>query len=99
MSTKPTPDPLLSTKVIHRFFLPTRIDNLAIRSNGTILVTLLTTPELYLVDPKRPSTATLVTSFLEVTELTGIIEVQPDIFYIAGGNFNITTFANQAGSY
>ncbi|KAH6723665.1 hypothetical protein DL95DRAFT_447912 [Leptodontidium sp. 2 PMI_412] len=99
MSTISSLDPLLSTTLIHQFPLPTWIENLAIRSNGTILATLLTTPELYLIDPKAPPSATLVANFPEVSGLTGIIEVQPDIFYIAGGNFNLATFANEAGSY
>ncbi|KAG4432311.1 hypothetical protein IFR05_012218 [Cadophora sp. M221] len=99
MSTSSTLDPLLPSKLIHQFPLPTWIENLAIRANGTILVTLLTTPGLYLVDPKTPSSATLVANFPEVTGLTGIIEVQPEIFYIAGGNFDLTNFANEAGSY
>ncbi|PVH74617.1 hypothetical protein DL98DRAFT_467684 [Cadophora sp. DSE1049] len=89
----------LPTTTIYQFSLPTWIENLAIRSNGNILVTLLTTPELYLIDPKNPTNSILIAKFSEILGLTGIIEVQPDIFYIAGGNFNLSTFANESGSY
>ncbi|KAK0123748.1 hypothetical protein ONS95_008755 [Cadophora gregata] len=86
-------NPLLPTKTIHQFPLPTWIENLAIRSNGTMLVTLLTTPELYLIDPQKPSpsNATLIAKLPDVLGLTGIIEVQPDIFHIAGGNFSLSS--------
>jgi hypothetical protein len=31
--------------------------------------------------------------------MAGIIEVEHDKFYVAGGNFDLSTFANQTGSY
>jgi hypothetical protein len=30
--------------------------------------------------------------------MAGIIEVEHDKFYVAGGNFDLSTFVNQAGS-
>jgi hypothetical protein len=83
---------------VYQFPKPTWIENLAVRSNGQLLVTLLTTPELYLIDPAT-STPTLIHKFPGVLGLTGIIEVEPDVFYVAGGNFNLSTFNNEAGSY
>ena len=93
-------NPPLTTKLIHQFPLPTWIENLAIRSNGQLLVTLLTTPDLYLIDPTTsPATATLVHKFPDVLALTGIIELGADIFYICTGNFNVSSYQNEAGSY
>lgn len=91
-------NPPLPSRVVYQFPKPTWIENIAVRSNGQLLVTLLTTPELYLVDPKT-SDAKLVYKFEEISSLTGIIEIQDDVFYVAGGNFNLQTFANEAGSY
>ncbi|KAG4414544.1 hypothetical protein IFR04_012292 [Cadophora malorum] len=45
----------------------------------------------------QPGSATLVAKFPEVLGLTGIIEVQPGIFYVTGGQPR--DFADEAGSY
>lgn len=92
-------DPELPSKVLHQFPLPTWIENLAVRSNGELLLTILTSPELYLVNPSDPKEAVLVNKFDEVLALNGIIEVKEDVFYVAGGNYNAATFSNEAGSY
>jgi hypothetical protein len=92
--------PLLPTKLIHQFPLPTWVENLAIRSNGQILVTLLTTPELYLLDPTTtPPTSTFIHKFPSALALTGIIELGQDIFYICAGSFNVSAYKNEPGSY
>lgn len=100
MTQQQTLSPLLPTKIIHQFPLPTWIENLAIRSNGQILATLLTTPEIYLLDPaKAPPTCSLVYQFPSVLALTGIIELGHDIFYVCAGNFNVAAYKNEPGSY
>jgi hypothetical protein len=99
MATPLTLEPALPTKLVHQFPLPTWIENLAVRQNGQILVTILTSPELYLIDPSNPSQAILVHKFPDVSSVTGIIEVEPDIFYVAVGNFNLQTVSSEAGSY
>jgi sugar lactone lactonase YvrE len=88
----------LPSKVIYQFPFPTWIENIAVRSNGQLLVTLLTTPELYLIDPET-SEARLVSKFDSVLALTGIIEIEEDVFYIAGGNYNSSNLSNEVGSY
>jgi hypothetical protein len=92
-------DPQLPSKVLYQFPVPTWIENLAVRSNGDLLLTLLTTPELYLLSPSDPKDAVLVHKFDEVSVLTGIIEVKEDVFYVAGGNFSLSTFSTEEGSY
>jgi len=91
-------DPELPTKVLYQFPLPTWIENLAVRSNGELLLTILTSPELYLLNHSDPKEALLVHKFTEVLGLTGIIEVKEDVFYVAGSNFNLATSSNKAGS-
>jgi len=90
----------LTVNVIHQFPKPTWVENLAIRSDSSndILCTLFTTPDLYLVDPSTGS-ATLLHSFPSVLGLTGIAQIGHDIFYVAGGNFSLTTLVNTPGSY
>jgi len=92
-------DPLLASHVVHQFPLPTWIENLAVRSNGQILLTMITKPELYLVDPTKPEEAVLVHTFSEVGMLSGIVEVEDDVFCVAGGNYSLQTFQSEHGSY
>jgi sugar lactone lactonase YvrE len=92
-------DPELPSKVLYQFPIPTWIENIAVRSNGELLVTLLTSPELYLVSPSDPKEAVLVHKFDEVLAVTGIIEVKEDVFYVGGGNYSLSAFSNEQGSY
>jgi hypothetical protein len=98
MAQPQTLDPLLTTHTVHQFPLPTWIENLAVRSNGQILLTILTKPELYLLDPSNPEKVTLVHTFSEVGILSGIVEVEDDVFYVAGGNYSLDTFKAEHGS-
>ncbi|KAN0098155.1 hypothetical protein V8E51_013818 [Hyaloscypha variabilis] len=91
-------DPELPSKVLHQFPIPTWIENLAVRSNGDLLVTLLTTPELYLLKPSDPKPV-LVHKFDEVLASTGIIELKEDVFYVGGGNFSIQPWNTGADTY
>ena len=86
---------------IHNFTPGTWVENLAVRANGQILATLLTTPEVYQVDP-NPSAAhplTLVHTFPDYLGCVGITELGNDIFYVVTGNFSISTAASTPGSY
>ncbi|KAK8094816.1 hypothetical protein PG997_001501 [Apiospora hydei] len=73
--------------------LGTWIENVAARSNGDLLFTLLQpTPQLYTltaVQSNNPQ-ATLLYTFPDMTGLLGITEVAPDIFVVAGGKFHGT---------
>ena len=92
-------DPLLPSHVVYQFPMPSWIENLAIRSNGQILVSFSSAPEVFLVDPADSSKTVLIHKFPAVTGMAGIIEVEHDKFYVAGGNFDLSTFVNQTGSY
>jgi hypothetical protein len=89
----------LPIRTLHQFPKPTWIENLAIRPNGQLLLTILTSPDLYLLDPSQPSQPILIHSFSGYLALLGITEVENDVFYIGAGNFNLSTFDPGAGSY
>ena len=86
---------------IHNFTPGTWVENLAVRANGQILATLLTTPQVYQVDP-NPSAAqplTLVHTFPNYLGCVGITELGDDIFYVITGNFSISAAESTPGSY
>ncbi|KAL7809502.1 Quino protein amine dehydrogenase beta chain-like protein [Trichoderma gracile] len=78
-------------RLIYQFANGTMIENIAIRSNGNLLVTLTDKPELYEVNPFIPKTAKLVHRFPGYLGLLGITEVSPDVFTLNAGNFSLTT--------
>ncbi|MCJ1359841.1 MAG: hypothetical protein MMC33_009844 [Icmadophila ericetorum] len=90
---------LCPVRQVYEFALNTWLENLAVRSNGDILVTeLLPAPNLYLIDPFSPKKSpTLVHTFPNALGLLGITEVTPDVFAIISGNFTFT--ASIPGSY
>lgn len=62
------------------------IENSILRSNGDILFTTLTNPNLYTLDPSAAEPeAQIVDVFPGVTALTGIAEVGDDVFAVVGG--------------
>ncbi|KAH8800171.1 quino protein amine dehydrogenase beta chain-like protein [Xylogone sp. PMI_703] len=85
--------------ILHQWTDPTFIENLAVRSNGEILLNFLTTPELWLLSPTRPEEPVLLYTFPKVLGLVGITELQPDIFYVVAGNFSVATGDFGVGSY
>lgn len=89
----------LPIRTLYQFPKPSWIENLAIRSNGQLLLTCLSSPELYLLDPSKPSEPVVVHSFTGYLGLLGITEVEDDVFYVGVGNFSISTFDPGAGSH
>jgi hypothetical protein len=88
--------------VIHQFPDPTWVENMAVRKTSQLLVTIVTHPELYLIDPLTSSldptsnkTATLIHSFTtSFTSVLGITETQPDQFYVIVGNLSLAKPVN-----
>jgi hypothetical protein len=94
------PPGTLPVHLIHEFPLQTWIENLAVRStNGHVLTTILSAPEIYSINPFVPTPPTLIHSFSSATGVLGIAELLPDIFYVALGNYTITTDVSVAGSF
>ncbi|KAJ6445309.1 quinoprotein amine dehydrogenase beta chain-like protein [Purpureocillium lavendulum] len=80
----------VETRVVYQFPNSTWAENLAVRTNGNILVNILSEPAIYEVNPyKKPPTATLVHRFDEYSSLFGIAEVAADVFAVAMGNFSL----------
>lgn len=65
-------------------------ENIALRSNGDILVTSLTTPSVLYVDPQSPNSTTLLPEVSDATGISGITQVTHDVFAIIAGVWNIT---------
>lgn len=81
----------ISSRTIYQFpKIPTWIENIRPRQNGQLLVTLLTSPDIYLIEtsPTTNPTAALLHSFPKLA-LLGITEVKQDIFYVAAGNYSL----------
>lgn len=92
--------PPLPVKIIHEFPAGTNVENLAVRQNGKVLVTLDTSPEIYQIDPSQAEAPKLVSnSFGPVVGLLGIVETCPDVFYVAAGNSSFTTLRGTLGSW
>ncbi|CZR55883.1 uncharacterized protein PAC_05771 [Phialocephala subalpina] len=80
-----------STHLLHQFPLGTWIENIAVRSNGQLLVTLLFTPQLYLIDPFTSTPPVLLHNFTSSLGLIGIAETKPDNFIVTSMNYSSTT--------
>lgn len=74
------------------------VDNLALRSDGSILLTRLDTPEVWSVDATSGN-ATLVHSFANATSCFGISEIDDDVFAVVVGNFSTKTYQPTPGSF
>ena len=77
----------------------TWVENAAVRSNGQLLVTLLSSPDVYQVDPFRAQPPKLVQTIPGVTGLLGIAEVEPDVFAVVAGNLSLATVVSTPGAH
>ncbi|MCJ1268916.1 hypothetical protein MMC22_008804 [Lobaria immixta] len=94
----PHPLPLPAT-VIHQFPAGTWLENLAVRRNGRILTTALSSPEVFQVDDRGIDPVKVVHTFANATSCTGITKLGRDVFYIIAGNFSLSTFSAVPGSW
>lgn len=81
----------LDPHVLYQFSNGTTVENIAVRSNGNLLVTLTDRPELYEINPFSPQDTKLVHHFSGYLTLLGITEVTPDVFTINVGNYSAET--------
>ncbi|KAK7635276.1 hypothetical protein IWX48DRAFT_126107 [Phyllosticta citricarpa] len=92
----------VSTKVqtIHHFEDNTWAENLAIRQDGTLLVSLLSKPQLYSIDPTvYPYNVQLVHEFDGCASVLGIAEYRKDVFAVVRGNFSMEVTEWVPGSF
>ena len=76
------------------------IENIAIRPNGKLLLTTITEPVLYTLDPSASNPiATVVHHFDGYSGLAGITEVSPDLFAVVVGNYSVAEFRGIQGSF
>ncbi|GME39105.1 Six-bladed beta-propeller -like protein [Neofusicoccum parvum] len=70
---------------VHAFANDTVVENIAVRANGHLLVSLLFEGELRQVDPAAPNATTpeLVHFFNGSTMINGIAEISPDVFAVS----------------
>ncbi|KAJ3805183.1 hypothetical protein EV368DRAFT_75868 [Lentinula lateritia] len=88
-----------SVQTVYTFPNGTVMENLAVRSNGQILVSIITAPHLYLLDPQVNSSVTLVHSFHGYECVFGIAELEKDQFYVLTGNASAETLTTVTGSW
>ncbi len=81
----------LPIRTLYQFPQGTWIENIAVRPNGQLLLTLVNTPELYILDPTLGAPPTLVYRFPGALALTGIAEFSPDVFAVTVGNYSLTS--------
>lgn len=96
------PIPLAPTpRLVYQFPPGVFVENIACRSNGHLLLSILSEPVLYSINPTVSSPAPkVVHTFPNVTGMTGIAETTtPDVFAIIGGVWNLTTLSGTLGSF
>jgi len=87
------------TILVYEFPRGVWLENLAVRPCGSILLTTLTKPDLYMVDPlKSQPQPKLLHTFSSTTWLTGITETTPDTFYVSAANGSLKTLEIAPGS-
>ncbi|CAG8962332.1 hypothetical protein HYFRA_00005387 [Hymenoscyphus fraxineus] len=82
---------------IYAFPQQTFIENIHVRSNGSLLLSTLNTGKLYSLDPNAAKPAPVVVATLPgSTGLTGIATIGPDLYAISGGLHSEFIFANDS---
>jgi sugar lactone lactonase YvrE len=76
---------------------PTWFENIAVRKNGTLLVTRIDVPELWEVDPKTGIGKSIL-SVPKIMGLTGVNELMPDVFALGGGDYDFAAGRHVPGS-
>jgi hypothetical protein len=78
----------------------TSIENIHIRSNGDLLLNVVTSAETYVLDPKQENPhLKFLHSYPGANSTLGIVETAPDIFAVAVGNYSIDTYIGIKGSF
>ncbi|CAM6083695.1 unnamed protein product [Calypogeia fissa] len=104
-SPRSSPIPTLTTKLdpvrtVYQFPNNTFVENLAVRSNGQILVSILTSPLLYLFNSVQIGPPTLLHNFsASALGVAGIAEYQPDIFAVITGNVSFAADSVGPGTW
>ncbi|KAL6715500.1 hypothetical protein ACLMJK_006461 [Lecanora helva] len=79
----------LPVEVVYSFPDNTLVENLAVRSNGQILVTEDFKPRLWQVDSYRQRAPIVVHDFENTIAILGIVETSPDVFYVNSASYTV----------
>lgn len=96
--------PPVSVSILHQLPIGTWLEDMAVRENGKVLTTFLTSPDLLEVDTKGKSLR-IVHTFVPKTSCTGIsgspTTMNKDVFYIVAGNMDLkpASFGPVRGSW
>lgn len=82
---------------IHQFSNGTSVENLAIRDNGNILITLLYEAKIHEINPSLNNGTRLVHSFNNSTRVNGISELAADVFAISANHDTIWNMELRSG--
>jgi hypothetical protein len=74
---------------VSTFAVGTWTENLAVRFDGKILASSVSTPQIWQVDPTKKEATSVVATIPDHLSLAGIAEVQSDVFYVAANNFSV----------
>jgi hypothetical protein len=83
IAIRSTASPAIRT--VYEFPNETWVENIAVRRNGNLLVTLIGVPEVWEIDAFT-SQAELIQSFPDANTVSGISKVEDDVFAVAVGN-------------
>ena len=78
----------------------TDIENVAIRPNGQLILSIITTPSVYTLDPSQANpVAVHLHDFADATSCLGITQIASDQFAIVVGNTSVATFSGVPGTF
>ncbi|KAL7929177.1 hypothetical protein V8C35DRAFT_325304 [Trichoderma chlorosporum] len=89
------------THLIYEFPNDTWVENIAARSNGDLLLSIIGRPQLFAIDPSAssPKQPVLIHEFTGFLDVFGIAEYQADKFAVLTGNFSLESGDLGIGSW
>lgn len=98
-SCEPTSEHESPVRLLHQYPLGHFVENIAVRPNGELLVTLPYIAEVHSIDPLHSDhTPKVVHKFQGISSVFGITEYDHDVYAVNGGNFTIED-GSVLGSY
>ena len=88
-------------RLVYQFPPGALLENIAARSNSSLLLSAISAPVLYTIDPTAPTPdAQIVYTFPNATGLTGLAETYtPDVFAVVAGSWHLNNFTGIPGSF
>lgn len=87
-----------ATSVLHSFPNGTSVENIAVRENGNLLITLLYQAQVLEIDPQAPTETNLIHHFNGSTRVNGISELAPDVFAVSANHDTVWTMDLTSGA-